>query len=195
METPKPLVSRETFAHYADLLTGAGVERGLIGPKEGERIWERHIFNCLPVATLIPRGAKTLDIGSGAGLPGIVLALARPDISLTLLEPLERRTIFLEEVVAELGLSNVTVVRGKASDFQGKFEVITARAVAPMNRLLQWSWHLLAPGGRILAIKGERAAEELASTPLSRYQGARGEILNPALPTGSCRVISIEKAG
>ena len=195
METPKPLVSRETFAHYADLLTGAGVERGLIGPKEGERIWERHIFNCLPVATLIPRGAKTLDIGSGAGLPGIVLALARPDISLTLLEPLERRTIFLEEVVAELGLSNVTVVRGKASDFQGKFEVITARAVAPMDRLLQWSWHLLAPGGRILAIKGERAAEELASTPLSRYQGARGEILNPALPTGSCRVISIEKAG
>lgn len=195
MESPKPLVSRETFARYADLLTGAGVERGLIGPKEGERIWERHIFNCLPVATLIPHGAKTLDIGSGAGLPGIVLALARPDISLTLLEPLERRTTFLEEVVARLGLSNVTVVRLKASDFQGKFEVITARAVAPMDRLLQWSWHLLAPGGRILAIKGERAAEELASTPLSRYQGARGEILNPALPTGSCRVISIEKAG
>ena len=195
MESPKPLVSRETFARYAELLTGAGVERGLIGPKEGERIWERHIFNCLPVATLIPHGAKTLDIGSGAGLPGIVLALARPDISLTLLEPLERRTTFLEEVVAQLGLSNVTVVRLKASDFKGKFEVITARAVAPMDRLLQWSWHLLAPGGRILAIKGERAAEELASTPLSRYQGARGEILNPALPTGSCRVISIEKAG
>lgn len=195
MENPKPLVSRETFARYAELLTGAGVERGLIGPKEGERIWERHIFNCLPVATLIPHGAKTLDIGSGAGLPGIVLALARPDISLTLLEPLERRTTFLEEVVAQLGLSNVTVVRLKASDFKGKFEVITARAVAPMDRLLQWSWHLLAPGGRILAIKGERAAEELASTPLSRYQGARGEILNPALPTGSCRVISIEKAG
>ena len=104
MESPKPLVSRETFARYADLLTGAGVERGLIGPKEGERIWERHILNCLPVATLIPRGAKTLDIGSGAGLPGIVLALARPDISLTLLEPLERRTTFLEE---EIGRAHV----------------------------------------------------------------------------------------
>ena len=188
-------VSRETYLHYAQLLQSAGVERGLIGPREGERIWDRHIYNCLPLATLIAEGARVIDIGSGAGLPGIVLALARPDISILLLEPLERRCAFLNEVVEELGLTNVSVARQKALDFQGKFDVVTARAVAPMERLLAWSWHLLAPGGRILAIKGERAAEELAQTPLSRYVGASGEILEAALPTGSCKVISIRKAG
>ena len=192
---PEIEVSRETFLPYAELLQGAGVERGLIGPREGERIWDRHIYNCLPLATLIPEGARVVDIGSGAGLPGIVLALARPDISLLLLEPLERRCAFLREVVTGLSLHNVTVERKKALDYQGKFDVVTARAVAPMDRLLAWSWHLLAPGGRILAMKGERAAEELSQTPLSRYMGASGEILEPTLPTGGCKVISIEKAG
>lgn len=193
--TPEVRVSRETFARYAEILQGAGVERGLIGPREGERIWERHIYNCLPVATLIPAHVKVIDIGSGAGLPGIVLALARPDISILLLEPLERRATFLLEVIDELRLTNARVARGKAADFQGKFDVVTARAVAPMDRLLAWSWHLLAPGGRILAMKGERASEELAHTPLSRYTGASGEILEPTLPTGGCKVISIAKAG
>lgn len=193
--TPEVRVSRETFARYAEILQGAGVERGLIGPREGERIWERHIYNCLPVATLIPAHAKVIDIGSGAGLPGIVLALARPDISILLLEPLERRATFLLEVIDELRLTNARVARGKAADFQGKFDVVTARAVAPMDRLLAWSWHLLAPGGRILAMKGERASEELAHTPLSRYTGASGEILEPTLPTGGCKVISVAKAG
>ena len=192
---PQIEVSRETYLHYAQLLQSAGVERGLMGPREGERIWDRHIYNCLPLATLIPEGARTIDIGSGAGLPGIVLALARPDISIVLLEPLERRCAFLNEVVAELSLTNVSVERKKALDFQGKFDVVTARAVAPMERLLAWSWHLLAPGGRILAMKGERAAEELASCPLSRYMGASGEIIEATLPTGSCKVISIAKAG
>lgn len=194
-EFPQISVSRETFARYAEILQSAGVERGLIGPREGERIWERHIHNCLPVATLIPLGAKVIDIGSGAGLPGIVLALARPDISILLLEPLERRATFLQEVISELGLNNSSVARGKAAEFQGKFDVVTARAVAPMDRLLAWSWHLLSPGGRILAMKGERAGEELAATPLSRYTGAKGEILEPTLPTGGCKVISIAKAG
>ena len=193
--TPELHVSRETFARYAEILQGAGVERGLIGPREGERIWERHIYNSLPVATLIPSGATVIDIGSGAGLPGVVLALARPDISILLLEPLERRATFLLEVIDELGLTNTRVERGKAADFQGKFDVVTARAVAPMDRLLAWSWHLLSPGGRILAMKGERASEELANTPLSRYTGASGEILEPTLPTGGCKVISIAKAG
>ena len=192
---PELHVSRETFARYAEILQGAGVERGLIGPREGERIWERHIYNSLPVATLIPSGATVIDIGSGAGLPGVVLALARPDISILLLEPLERRATFLLEVIDELGLTNTRVERGKAADFQGKFDVVTARAVAPMDRLLAWSWHLLSPGGRILAMKGERASEELANTPLSRYTGASGEILEPTLPTGGCKVISIAKAG
>lgn len=193
--SPELRVSRETFSRYADLLQGVAVERGLIGPREGERIWERHIFNSLPVATLLPEGARVIDIGSGAGLPGIVLALARPDISMLLLEPLERRAIFLREAIAQLALTHVTVERGKAADFQGKFDVVTARAVAPMERLLAWSWHLLSPGGRILAIKGDRAAEELAQTPLSRYTGASGEILTPTLPTGGCTVISLAKAG
>lgn len=194
-DLPPLAVSRETFARYAEILQSAGVERGLIGPREGERIWERHIYNCLPVATLIPEGAKVIDIGSGAGLPGIVIALARPDISILLLEPLERRATFLNEVIEELGLRNTTVARGKAAEFQGKFDVVTARAVAPMDRLLAWCWHLLLPGGRILAMKGERAGEELASTPLSRYTGASGEILEPTLPTGGCKVISVAKAG
>lgn len=192
---PELRVSRETFARYSELLLGAGVERGLIGPREGERIWERHIYNCLPLATLLPEGARVIDIGSGAGLPGIVLALARPDISIVLLEPLERRCAFLREVVSELALTNVVAERGKAMEYQGKFDVVTARAVAPMEKLLAWSWHLLTPGGRILAMKGDRAQEELAATPLSRYTGASGEILYPTLPTGGCKVISVAKAG
>lgn len=192
---PEIRVSRETFLPFAELLQGAGVERGVIGPREGERIWERHIYNCLPLALLLPPGARVVDVGSGAGLPGIVLALARPDISLLLLEPLERRCTFLREAITLLGLTHLSVERKKALDFQGTFDVVTARAVAPMERLLAWSWHLLAPGGHIYAIKGERAAEELACTPLSRYFGATGEILEPTLPTGGCRVISIAKAG
>lgn len=192
---PEIQVSRETFEPYAQLLQSEGVERGLIGPREGERIWERHIFNCLPLATLIPDGARIIDIGSGAGLPGIVLALARPDISVILLEPLERRCAFLREAVERLALTNTQVERKKALDYQGKFDVVTARAVAPMDRLLAWSWDLLAPGGRILAMKGDRAEEELAHTPLSRYMGASGEILELSLPTGGCKVISVAKAG
>jgi 16S rRNA (guanine527-N7)-methyltransferase len=136
-----------------------------------------------------------VDIGSGAGLPGIVLALARPDISVLLLEPLERRCAFLREAIDHLALQNVTLERKKALDYQGKFDVVTARAVAPMDRLLAWSWHLLAPGGRILAMKGDRAEEELAQSPLSRYQGASGTICEAILPTGGCKVISIAKAG
>jgi len=192
---PEIQVSRETFEPYALLLQREGVERGLIGPREGERIWERHIYNCLPLATLIPAGARVVDIGSGAGLPGIVLALARPDISVLLLEPLERRCAFLREAIDHLALQNVTLERKKALDYRGKFDVVTARAVAPMDRLLAWSWHLLAPGGRILAMKGDRAEEELAQSPLSRYQGASGEICEAILPTGGCKVISIAKAG
>ena len=119
---------------YAEILATWGIERGLIGPKEGDRIWDRHIANCIPITTLLSEGSSLLDIGSGAGLPGIVIALARPDIRVTLLEPLQRRIDFLEEVVAELGI-DIAVKRGRAESFRGGFNFVTARAVAPLPKL------------------------------------------------------------
>ena len=152
---------KEEISRYAEILATWGIERGLIGPKEGDRIWERHIANCIPITTLIEEGASLLDIGSGAGLPGIVIALARPDLKVTLLEPLQRRFDFLSAVVAELKL-DIAVARGRAENFRGSFQVVTARAVAPLPKLLTVSWHLVAPGGAVLAMKGEAAQEELA---------------------------------
>jgi len=105
--------SSDQIQAYADLLAGPGIERGLIGPKEGDRIWQRHIANCIPITTLIPNGVRVADIGSGAGLPGIVIALARPDLKLTLIEPLSRRVDFLNEVIKELGLS-IEVIRARS---------------------------------------------------------------------------------
>ena len=171
---------------YAEFLATAGIERGLIGPREGEKIWERHIFNSLPVISLIPEGASVIDIGSGAGLPGIPLALARPDLTITLIEPLQRRVDFLHEAVAELG---ITVLRGRAQDFKIKADFVTARAVAPLEKLKSMSWHLIKKGGSLLAIKGESAAEEL-----SKVAGAHlYEIELEGLPVG--RVISLQKTG
>ena len=151
----------EEISRYAEILATWGIERGLVGPREGDRIWERHIANCLPVTTLIKEGASLLDIGSGAGLPGIVIALARPDLRVTLVEPLQRRVDFLNEVIEELGLES-KVIRGRAEGLKGSFSAVTARAVAPLPKLLTISWHLVAPGGSVLAMKGEGAAEELA---------------------------------
>ena len=150
---------------YAALLATSGVERGLIGPREVPRIWDRHIVNCAVVSELIPAGEDVLDVGSGAGLPGLVLGLARPDLRITLLEPLLRRTTWLSEVVSDLGLGNVQVLRGRAEEQPPAVSrLVTARAVAPLGRLWQWCGPLLAPGGRLLALKGETAAEELAAT-------------------------------
>ena len=151
----------EQAERYHDCLLNEGIEWGLIGPKEGPRLWERHILNSLPVAALIPEGASVCDIGSGAGLPGIPLALARPDCQVTLVEPLARRTSFLELVASRLELPNLTIVRSKAENHRGSYSVVTARAVAPLPRLVKWSWHLIAPGGALLAIKGSNAQEEL----------------------------------
>ena len=145
---------------YAEFLTTAGIERGLIGPREGERIWERHIFNCLPITQLLPQGASLFDIGSGAGLPGIVIALARPDLKVTLIEPLERRVEFLNEAVAAIAASGVEieVIRGRAQDVKKSADFVTARAVAPMEKLKKMSWHMVKTGGSLLAMKGESAA-------------------------------------
>ncbi|MFE3049365.1 16S rRNA (guanine(527)-N(7))-methyltransferase RsmG [Streptomyces albidoflavus] len=175
-----PAVAREVFGErfpdavrYAELLADAGVRRGLIGPREVPRLWERHLLNCAVLSEAIDEGVSVCDVGSGAGLPGIPLALVRPDLSITLLEPLLRRTTFLTEVVELLGLEHVTVVRGRAEEVLGKLppvHVVTARAVAPLERLAGWGVPLLRPYGEMLALKGDTAEEEVkaASAALSK---------------------------
>jgi len=148
---------------YAALLTGPGVERGVVGPAEADRIWDRHLLNCGAVTRLIPARASVVDLGSGAGLPGVVLAILVPTLKMTLLEPLARRVEFLEECVAVLGLTNVHVVRGRAEEYAGRLlgDVVTSRAVAPLDKLAGLSAGLARPGGRVLAIKGSSAEAEL----------------------------------
>ncbi|WBB94486.1 16S rRNA (guanine(527)-N(7))-methyltransferase RsmG [Verrucosispora sp. WMMC514] len=161
-------VRLDVAAGYAELLATDGVVRGLIGPREAPRIWDRHLLNCATVAELVPPHASVLDVGSGAGLPGLVLAIARPDLAVTLIEPLARRTAFLEEAVEALGLTDsVRVFRGRAEEAVGRAdavpgEVVTARAVAPLDRLASWCLPLTRVGGRLLALKGVSAAEEIA---------------------------------
>jgi 16S rRNA (guanine527-N7)-methyltransferase len=173
-ETPStPDAARRAFSsdrlplaeRYVDLLATAGVERGLVGPREAPRLWDRHLLNCLAIGSQIPSGSTVADLGSGAGLPGLVLAIGRPDLTVTLVEPLERRTVFLDEVVAELGLDRVRVVRGRAEALHGRelFDVVTARALAPLSRLLGWAMPLVAPTGVLLAMKGRSAADEVAA--------------------------------
>jgi 16S rRNA (guanine527-N7)-methyltransferase len=180
------LVSRETpgaveyfgsdlvpINRYVDILETRGIERGLIGPREVPRLWDRHILNCAVVTPRIPVGATVADVGSGAGLPGMVWAIARPDLQVTLIEPLLRRTTFLTEVIDEVGLANVTVVRGRASDVSEVFDVVTARAVADLGRLGAWCLPLVRPGGLLLALKGESASAEVVMwTEAMRRDGA-----------------------
>jgi len=167
---------------YAELLAGPGVERGLIGPGETERLWDRHLLNSGAVAELIPAapGRKPLqlaDLGSGAGLPGIVLAIMLPEVSVTLVEPMARRTVFLQECIAQLGLSNAQVRRGRAEELAGEIEadVVTARAVASLDRLAGLAAGLARSGGLVLAIKGAAAGTELdRARPVLRRLGATG---------------------
>jgi 16S rRNA (guanine527-N7)-methyltransferase len=152
------------------------VVRGLIGPREVPRLWERHLLNSAAVAELVPRPCSLIDLGSGAGLPGIILALLLPDVRVTLLEPMLRRVTFLEECVRALGLDNAVVVRGRAEELAGRIsaDVVTARAVAPLDRLAVLALGLARPGGIVLAIKGSRADQEVASArPVLRRLGIR----------------------
>lgn len=175
---------------YERLLAGTGIERGLIGPREADRLWLRHILNCAVVVetdAVVPIGATVVDVGSGAGLPGLVWAIERPDLRVTLVESLLRRTNFLTEAVAELGLSDrVTVLRGRAEDVVGavQADVATARAVAPLTRLLPWLTPLMAPQGQILAFKGATAADEVAE--------AAGVAQSLGLGEGQIRLIGDE---
>jgi 16S rRNA (guanine527-N7)-methyltransferase len=204
---PAPAVAGAIFgsrvdlaARYADLLAGEATVRGLIGPREVPRLWERHLLNCAVVADLIAVGATVADIGSGAGLPGIVLALRRPDLLVCLVEPLARRTTFLTEAVTALGLDNVEVRRARAEELHGRrrFDVVTSRAVAPLPKLAAWSLPLVRGGGQNLAMKGSSAPAEVATAgPALRRLGARDwsvETLGTELET-PVTVVRIRKAG
>lgn len=187
-------IAREIFGErfdlavaYHDLLADQGTAWGLIGPREVPRLWERHVLNSVALANLIPQGAEVIDVGSGAGLPGIPLAILRPDLGMTLLEPLLRRFNFLEQAVDNLGISDrVVVERGRAEDYDGEFDVVTCRAVARLEKLLPWVIGLMGRRGEVLALKGESAAEELASVRgLLRKNRLTGDVLSVRAHAGA----------
>jgi len=154
----------ETLERYIDILASRGIDWGLLGPREAPRLFDRHILNSVALAELIPEGSRVVDVGSGAGLPGIPLAIVRPDLDVTLLEPLLRRHTFLEQAVEELGLGHrVSAVRGRAEDTRERSDVVVARAVAPLGRLLGWTARLFLPNGELLALKGSSAPDEVAA--------------------------------
>jgi 16S rRNA (guanine527-N7)-methyltransferase len=184
---------------YAGWLADAGAVRGLIGPREVPRLWERHLLNCAVLTDLLSPGTSVCDIGSGAGLPGLVVAIRRPDLQVTLVEPLLRRTTFLTEVVEDLALENVEIVRGRADALHGEreFDVVTSRAVAPLGRLLAWSLPLCRPDGAVLAMKGSNAEQEIheAAGVLSRWGALEPEVLHIPVdgvdvPTTVVRVVA-----
>ncbi len=185
---------------FAELLTREATVRGLIGPREVPRLWERHLLNCAVVTDLMPPESTVCDLGSGAGLPGIVLAIRRPDLVVTLVEPLLRRTTFLDLAVSTMGLSNVHVRRGRAEELQGEavFDVVTSRAVAPMDRLAGWSLPLVRPGGLFLAMKGSSAGEEVAAaeTLIGRLGGRDVQVVSvgDAWLTPPVTVVSVRKS-
>ncbi len=175
--TPRDVfgAASETISRYVDILASRGIDWGLIGPREADRLWDRHVLNSVALAPLIPDSASVIDVGSGAGLPGLPLAVLRTDLEVVLLEPLLRRFNFLTLVVDELGLAGrVRVVRGRAEDYQARHDVVTCRAVAPLPRLLDWCLPLVARGGRLVALKGSTAADEMAAAgaELRRHRAA-----------------------
>ena len=161
---------------YAELLCTTGIEHGLIGPRETERIWERHLLNCAVMAPMVPDRARVADVGSGAGLPGLVLAILRPDLSMTLIEPLERRVRWLTHTIEVLGLEGVTVVRARADEVPDQFDVVTARAVAALPTLARWCLPLTAPGGVVLALKGSSARSEIERSRRDLVDGGASSV-------------------
>jgi 16S rRNA (guanine527-N7)-methyltransferase len=211
---PPPAVAAEVFgaalpaAHqFVARLASAGVTRGLIGPREVPRLWERHVLNSAAVAEAVPEGAHVVDVGSGAGLPGIPLGLARPDLALTLVEPMARRVEFLQEAVAELAGVQRTpwrVVRGRAEERSvagavGPVDVVTARAVAPLPRLVGWCRGLLRPGTQLVALVGARALEELPGlVPELEAAGMRDihpRAVGASLGSAATTVVVMTRAG
>lgn len=169
---------------YHESLATDGSTRGFIGPREVDRLWDRHILNCAVIGEVMEHGARVADVGSGAGLPGIPLAIARPDLDITLIEPLLKRSVYLQEVVDALGLPNVTVIRGRAEEKQvrealdGGVDIVTSRAVAPLGKLAGWSLPLVRRGGEMIAMKGSSVAEELErdAALIRRAGGGRASI-------------------
>jgi 16S rRNA (guanine527-N7)-methyltransferase len=177
----EPIISQ-----YVDILISKGIHRGLVGPREANRIWDRHILNSAAVADLIGAGSSVVDVGSGAGLPGIPLAILRPDLRVTLLEPLLRRSSFLLEAISDLGLAErVSVVRARAEDHVVRYDVVVARAVAPLDRLIGWCNPLRESGGILLAMKGRNAAvERERAQPVLRQHRLKAEVLTISLDKG-----------
>lgn len=172
----------ELANRYVEHLATSGTERGLIGPREIPRLWSRHVLNCAVIESQIPQGSHVADVGSGAGLPGLCLAIARPDLELTLIEPLERRVIWLQEVVDDLGLENVTIMRTRAELAVGMVnaDVVTARAVSAMSNLAGLTIPLLAGKGLVVAIKGRSAGEEIekAAKAIRKLGGKETSVLS-----------------
>ncbi|AJT42261.1 16S rRNA (guanine(527)-N(7))-methyltransferase RsmG [Psychromicrobium lacuslunae] len=171
----------ELAERYVAHLASSGIERGLIGPREVPRLWDRHVLNCAVITEFIPSDAHVADVGSGAGLPGLCIAIARPDLRVTLIEPLERRVLWLEEVIADLGLSGVEVLRARAEQAVQSVDcdVVTARAVSALDKLVTLTLPLLHGNGQLLAIKGRSAQEEVAAAAkaIRKLGGRSAEVL------------------
>ena len=189
----------KTIRQYVDILVSRGVDWGLIGPREIGRLWERHILNSIALESLIPEGCRVADVGSGAGLPGIPLAILRPDLEMTLIEPMLRRSNFLTEALDELGLDDrVTVVRGRAEDADLHVDVVVSRAVARLATLINWTADLIVESGSLLALKGQSADDEVvkAKKELSKRRLFAEVLLIRADPTSDVtRAVRVRRAG
>ena len=189
----------KTIRQYVDILVSRGVDWGLIGPREIGRLWERHILNSIALESLIPEGCRVADVGSGAGLPGIPLAILRPDLEMTLIEPMLRRSNFLTEAIDELGLDDrVTVVRGRAEDADLHVDVVVSRAVAKLATLINWTADLIVESGSLLALKGQSADDEVvkAKKELSKRRLSAEVLLIRADPASDVtRAVRVRRTG